>query len=184
MNEIPTVDWLLNKTIDKLVGEFNDRDAHIIVDVADSSPAAHIGLSTGDYLVSIDGQHSINDSLLEFLVDGNGNVDYQFYSKAQHVLINVTTIRLPLGFLHEPSSPGIVERYLREGFSGWDDFKREKGSCAFCKVKRKEKRKGGQVRFVKLNGQKCFYNLQNTPDPFCSLFRFDPFLFTDRMTEV
>jgi len=139
MNEIPTVDWLLNKTIDKLVGEFNDRDAHIIVDVADSSPAAHIGLSTGDYLVSIDGQHSINDSLLEFLVDGNGNVDYQFYSKAQHVLINVTTIRLPLGFLHEPSSPGIVERYLREGFSGWDDFKREKGSGAFCKVKKREK---------------------------------------------
>ena len=58
MNEIPTVDWLLYKTIDKLFGEFNDRDAHIIVDVADSSPAAHIGLSTGDYLVSIDGQHS------------------------------------------------------------------------------------------------------------------------------
>ena len=161
MNEIPTVDWLLNKTIDKLVGEFNDRDAHIIVDVADSSPAAHIGLSTGDYLVSINGQHSINDSLLEFLVDGNGNVDYQFYSKAQHVLINVTTIRLPLGFLHEPSSPGIVERYLREGFSGWDDFKREKGSKG---------KRGSGVRFVKLNGQKCFYNLQNAPDPFCSMF--------------
>ena len=33
--------------------------------------------------------------------------------------------------------------------------------------------KRGQVRFVKLNGQKCFYNLQNAPfcslDPFCSL---------------
>jgi len=115
-------DWLLKKTIDKLVGEFNNRDAHLIVDVAVGSPAAYIGLSTGDYLVSINGQQAIGDTL-EFLVADNSHVEYQFYSKAQHALINVTTSRLPLGFLHEPSSSGVVERYRREGFSGWDEFR-------------------------------------------------------------
>lgn len=115
--------WLISQSAEKLTEEFDNRYADLIVKVPDCSPASHIGLSAGDYLVSVNNQPAIKINLLELLAQGSSSeVDYQFYSPAQHSYINVTTNRCPLGFIHEPSSLGIVERYQHEGFSGWDDF--------------------------------------------------------------
>ncbi len=114
--------WPISQSVEKLTEEFDGRYAALIVKVADCSPASHIGLSAGDYLVSVNQQPVIKINLLEFLTEGSGGVDYRFYSHSQRSYINVTTNRCPLGFTHEPSSVGIVERYKQDGFSGWEDF--------------------------------------------------------------
>jgi hypothetical protein len=114
--------WFIDISEEKLDTEFNETNASLIVDVARNSPASHLGLETGDYIVSVDGLYASAIDLEGRLLDGRENIEYQFYSYSKHININVSATTVPLGIVTEASSIGIVERYRSEGFYGWGDL--------------------------------------------------------------
>ncbi len=115
-------DWLISSSKKKLAGSFDDTYASCLQQVACNSPAAQMNLCPGDYLVSIDGVPAYNVDILEWLLEGEGHIEYQFFSTAKNLYINLTTNRIPLGFVAEPSSNALIARGRSQGVSEWYDF--------------------------------------------------------------
>ena len=89
--------------------------------IAPSSPAASLGLQAGDTLLNINGQAALSADIADVLFVSE-TADYTFYLPQTSEFMQVKTKALPLGIRTAPSSDGIVQKYVRQGFCGTEGW--------------------------------------------------------------
>jgi len=106
-----TQDWFSD--IEEIPAEnIQTREALQIAKIATGSPAATLGLSVGDFLLSVNGQAALTLDLVETLLRG-GDVTYSFYLRKKRKQLKIRTRALPLGLRLEATSEGLVTQYER-----------------------------------------------------------------------
>ncbi|WP_445364526.1 PDZ domain-containing protein [Microbulbifer sp. ANSA003] len=114
--------WEYKKETQKVTGDIDNSNASIIVNVAKNSPADSIGLKKGDFILSFNGEPLIAQDEID-LTYGRGTVNYRFYSRGDHTILNVKASPVPLGVITEPSSNYILKELKTGSFPGWEGFR-------------------------------------------------------------
>ena len=88
--------------------------------VAPQSPAAELGLKTGDLFVSINGKAALTANIDDLLLKSK-TAEYVFHLTRKNKRLTVKTRVLPLGFKTEATSDAIVDKYKKgKRVSGFD----------------------------------------------------------------